>query len=99
MITVVAKLKAKAGKEAELEKVVTETIPKVESEEGTTMYRFHKLTSDPTTFMFFETYTDMEALGIHGKTDYFKAMGKALAELLDGAPEIGVYQEIARMKE
>ncbi len=99
MITVTAKIKAKAGKEEELKKIVMETVPKVESEEGTTAYRFHQKSDDPTTFLFFETYKDMESLGSHGQTDYFKEMGRGMKDLVDGAPEIALYEELIRIKE
>ena len=99
MITVVAKIKAKAGKEEELKKIVTDTLPKVETEEGTLVYRFHQKADDPTEFMFFEIYKDGESLGVHGQTEYFKAMGKAMKDLLDGGLDFGMYSEVARIKE
>ena len=35
-------------------------------------------------FTFLELYTDMAAIGVHGKTDYFKAMGKRQRPFLGG---------------
>jgi|APSaa5957512622_1039677.scaffolds.fasta_scaffold118056_1 quinol monooxygenase YgiN len=99
MISVVAKIKAKAGQEEELKKIVTDTMTKVEDEEGTLVYRFHQNAGDPTEFLFFEVYKDQESLGVHGQTDYFKAMGNAMKDMLDGAPEFGMYTEVARIKE
>ena len=99
MITIVAKIKAKAGKEDELQKIVTDTLPKVEGEEGTLVYRFHKNAGEPTEFLFFEVYKDQASLDSHGQTEYFKAMSRGMRDLLDGAPEFGMWQEVARIKE
>ncbi|MCP4750208.1 MAG: antibiotic biosynthesis monooxygenase [Proteobacteria bacterium] len=99
MIVVFAKIKAQKGKEEEMEKIIRNAIPKVAGEEGTLSYTLHKSTQDPTVFMFHESYTDMEALKIHGGTDYFKEMSGAMIALIDGAPEIGVYEEVARAKD
>ncbi len=94
---VLAKLKAQAGKEAEVEKVIREVLPKVKTEEGTLVYNFHRSLKDPTVFVFYEKYLDKAALGAHSTTPHFKEMGKALASLLDGAPEIEMLEELANI--
>ena len=68
---VVAKLKAKSGEEEKMEKALVDIIPKVEQEEGTLMYTLHKSQKDPTVFLFYEKYTDKEALKFHSATPYF----------------------------
>ncbi len=98
MIVVVAKIKAQSGKEDELAKIVRNVIPKVAEEEGTLVYRFHQSTGDKTEFMFYEQYTDGDALAHHGGTPYFKEMGAAMFPLLDGKPSIEMYEEIDQAK-
>ena len=92
---VVAKLKAKSGNEGEIEKVLTDMVGKVGQEEGTLAYTLHRSRKDPTVFLFYEKYKDKDALSFHSSTPYFKEMFCAIGPLLDGDPEIDMYNEIA----
>ncbi len=94
-ITVVAKLKVKAGNEVAFEEAGKEMISKVRSEAGTQTYILHKDVRDPTTFVYYEVYQDQAALDSHGKTDHMKAFGGKIGALLEGRPEIHVLTEIA----
>jgi quinol monooxygenase YgiN len=94
-ITVIAKLKVKAGSEAAFEAAGREMISKVGGETGTLTYVLHKDVRDPSTFIYYEVYQDQAALDAHGKTDHMKAFGGKIATLLDGRPEIHVLTEIA----
>ena len=92
---VVAKLKAAAGKEKEMEKALLDIIPKVSEEEGTLVYTLHQDQNDPTVFLFYEKYKDTDALVAHSSTPHFKELFKTLKPLLDGNPEIAMYNELA----
>jgi len=94
---VVAKLKAKSGEEEKMEKALVDIIPKVEQEEGTLTYTLHKSQKDPTVFLFYEKYADKEALKFHSATPYFTELFGTLSPLLDGAPEIEMYDEVAKI--
>ncbi|HUY26254.1 MAG TPA: putative quinol monooxygenase [Candidatus Binataceae bacterium] len=94
-ITVIAKLKVKAGSEAAFEAAGREMISKVASEAGTLTYVLHKDVRDPTTFIYYEVYQDQAALDSHGKTDHMKAFGGKIGAILDGRPEIHVLAEVA----
>ncbi len=94
---IVAKLKAKKGAEEEMEKVLRNAVQNVESEEGTLMYTLHRSQSDPSTFMFYEKYTDADALTLHSSTPHFKAMFAALKDLVEGKAEIEMYSELAAL--
>lgn len=94
-ITVIAKLKVKAGNEAAFEAAGREMISKVGSEPGTVTYILHKDLRDPTTFIYYEVYRDQAALDSHGKTDHMKAFGGKIGAFLEGRPEINVLAEIA----
>ena len=96
MVTVTAKLKAKQGEEEKMESLLREVITKVSAEEGTLLYALHKTSSDPTQFLFYEQYKDMDALGVHSTTPHFKQMMTDLAPLLDGKPVIELWEEVAR---
>ncbi len=96
MITVIAKLKAKAGSEAQLEEAFRSNIKNVRTETGTLEYILHRSAKDPTTFVFYEVYKDQEAFDHHGKTPYMKELGGKIGNLLDGRPEIQVLTEVER---
>lgn len=92
---VVAKMTALSGKEEEMEKALRDIIPLVREEVGTITYTLHRDQNNPRTFLFYEKYKDMDALVAHSSTDHFKALFKTLKTLLDGKPEISMYEELA----
>ena len=94
---IVAKLKAKSGEEVKMEKALVGIIPKVEKEDGTLVYTLHKAQKDPSVFLFYEKYKDKDALKHHSSTPYFKELFGILSPLLDGAPEIEMYDEVAKI--
>jgi len=96
-IVLVAKVKVKPGNEAEVEKAFRAMIGKVRANEpGTLQYVLHRSTQDPTTFVFYEEYTDQAAMDAHGKTEHMKEMGGALAGKLDGRMQLDVLTELDR---
>ena len=95
---VVAKIKAKSGEESKMADALQAMVAKVEKEEGTLTYTLHQAQNDPTQFLFYEKYTDGQALKAHSSTPYFKELFGLLQPLLDGAPEIEMYNEIARLE-
>jgi quinol monooxygenase YgiN len=95
MLTVVAVLKAKEGREKEMEEALMKVVPQVAAEGGTLAYVLHRAKKDPTKFLFYEKYQDKEALNAHSSTPYFLEMFGAVGSLLDGNPSIEVYEEIA----
>ena len=95
---VVAKIKAKSGEESKMADALQAMVSKVEKEEGTLIYTLHQAQNDPTQFLFYEKYTDAQALKAHSSTPYFKELFGLLQPLLDGAPEIEMYNEIARLE-
>src|SRR6187402_946837 len=100
MITIVAKLQAVAGKEDELKAVLTEMVGNVKKHEAGAVptYSLHVSDTDPTMFLFYETYRDADASTAHGQTDHMKAMGAKLAGLLGGRPVIERYTRIASVE-
>jgi len=76
---VVAKIKAKSGEEDKMEKAFLDIM---------------RSQKDPTVFLFYEKYADKDALKHHGSTPYFQELFGVLAPLLDGNPEIEMYDEI-----
>jgi len=94
MIVVAAKLKAAQGKEDELEKEIRKLVPKVLKDPGTISYVVHRKADAPNEFFVYEKYESGEALKLHSSTEHFKDFSKAIASLLDGRPEVGIYKEL-----
>ena len=95
MIVVAAKLKAIEGKGDELEQAFRKLAPKVLKDPGTISYVVHRSVNAPNDFFVYEKYEGMEALKLHGSTEHFKEFSRAIASLLEGRPEVGIYNELA----
>jgi quinol monooxygenase YgiN len=95
MMTVIAKLKVQSGKEAEFERGAREMVAHVKAHEpGTLTYVVHRAVTDPTLFCFYEVYADEAAFTAHSGSDRMRQFGKSLGGVLDGRPEITMFQEI-----
>jgi len=95
MLTVVAKLKVQPGAEAEFERACRSMIEHVRTaEHGTVTYVLHRARKDPTTFLFYERYTDRAALDVHSQSAQMANFLSAIGPLLDGTPGIEIYEEI-----
>jgi len=93
--TVIAKLKVKAGSEATFQQAADKMIVHVKANEpGTLTYVLHRSTADPTEFLFYEVYADQGALGAHSSSEPMQQFFGAIGGLLDGRPEITMYEEL-----
>ncbi len=98
-ITVVAKLKVQAGSEEQFTTAAAKMIEYVKANEpGTLQYILHRADGDASTFMFYEVYTDKDAMKAHSGSPAMMELFGAIGGLLDGAPEIAKYDEIAGKK-
>ncbi len=95
---ITAYLKAKQGKEKEMEALLTDMVKKVAAEPGALAYTVHRSTTDPTVFMLYEKYASKEAFAFHKDSPHFAALGGSLGGILDGAPDLQVWEEIAVIK-
>lgn len=98
MIVLLATLQAKPGKELELETALKSVIPFVETEQGTAQYILHRSEKNSGRFLFYEKYTDKEALDYHRSTPYLKELFEKIPGLLAEKPSIELYQEVASIK-
>jgi quinol monooxygenase YgiN len=95
MLTVIAKLKVQPGKDAEFERACRLMIEYVKmAERDTVTYVLHRSRKDPTTFLFYERYSDRAALDVHTQSAQMAKLFSTIGPLLDGAPEIETYEEI-----
>ena len=96
MIGVVAVLKVQEGKGAEFEAVFLELAAKVRANEtGNLLYQLTKSRSDASTYKVLELYRDQDALTEHGKTEYFKELGRKMGPCMAGRPEVELLDAIA----
>ena len=88
-IGVIAKLTIAEGKNEEFEKIFSELVAKVnENEADCNFYQVHKSRSNPQEYVVLEQYANQEALDAHGKTDYFRSLGKQMGACMAGAPSV-----------
>ena len=96
MLTVIAKMKIKAGKVAEAEGAIGDMIEYVcGNEPGTRRYVLHRGVGDPTHLLMYEQYADQAALDTHGTSARIQQLFATLGPLLDGQPSIEMYEEVA----
>jgi quinol monooxygenase YgiN len=95
-MTVVAKLKVKQGQEEALIAGLRKMIAHVKANEpGTQTYVLHRSTANPSQFLVYEVYADQAAFAAHGGSDAMREFFTLVATLLDGRPEIEMYEELA----
>ncbi|MCC7039897.1 MAG: antibiotic biosynthesis monooxygenase [Burkholderiales bacterium] len=76
-ITIVARIRAAAGKGDALAALLTEQAGVVRaSEPGCLAYRLHRSTKDPDLFVFYETYRDAAAEAAHHASPHIAAFRK-----------------------
>lgn len=95
MIVVVATVRAKEGLEADLRTLLVGLVPVTREEHGCIQYDLHVAEDDPASFLFYERWTDVDALQAHLSSPHIGAAFAAAAELCDGVPTIVRYQHIA----
>ncbi len=95
MLTVVAKIKVKADKTEAFEAEARKMIAQVrENEPGTLTYTLHQSTADAGEYLFYEVYQDQAAFVAHGGSPAMQAFFAALGGIVDGRPELTMYESI-----
>lgn len=92
MVTV--RVKAKPGKEAELEKAWRAIIGPTHNESGCLKYVLHRAVDDPGFLMSIERWTSKEAIDQHMAAPYVQALLSRVPELVAGPPEIRLFEAI-----
>ncbi len=85
MMTFLARMKVKAGMEANFIRLANDLTDKVRAHEPDTIaYEFYRLRDDPGSFAVYEQFSTEQAEELHRNTDYFLELAPALIECLDG---------------
>jgi quinol monooxygenase YgiN len=82
LLTVVAEVRAKRGKESELREVLAGLVEPTRKEDGCVQYIFHVDNQDPGHFLFYETWKSMAHLEAHRASPHLRAFAARKEELL-----------------
>src|SRR4051794_24340106 len=94
LLTVVAVLKAKPGKEEEVRQALLGLVNPTRAEAGCLQYDLHVSTEQAGEFVFVEKWTDKAALDRHMRTPHFKSVADRSDELLSQPPDIRTYSRL-----
>jgi quinol monooxygenase YgiN len=92
MIVLAAKLTGKPGRKDDILRLVAAVAPPSRAESGCLTYQFYEQQPNGNEFLFFEEWRDQAALDAHFQTRHFADFVKAIAELIEGAPQIRIYE-------
>ena len=91
-VHVIARMRAKAGKEEALKVVLTALVAPSRRELGCYKYDLLQSTSDPRDFCFLERWETEQAVNQHAGTEHVKRAGAQLADLVEAPPDIQRYE-------
>lgn len=98
VLTVIAKIRAAKGKGDALAALLEEQAATVRAAEpGCLVYRPHRSTTDPESFVFYEMYQSEAAFEIHRNAPHLAAYRRRREQegLTQGAVEVGVYRSLS----
>ena len=94
MISVIAKINVKDGRQEDFESAASELADAVsKNEEGCLFYALHR-SDDPKMYVFVERYTDMDAVEAHRNSAHFKELAPKMGAFIDGRPDIMRVEQI-----
>lgn len=95
LITVVAHIRARAGEEDALRRVLLALIEPTRREAGCVQYDLHEENGKPGHFVFYESWASKRALDQHLASQHLSAGLPRISELCSQPPEILTYTRIA----
>jgi quinol monooxygenase YgiN len=87
-LTVIVRVRAKAGQESRLRQELQRLVAPTRAEAGCIAYELHQSQTDPALFALYENWMSQAALDAHFQTSYLEAFFKLLPELADGPSDI-----------
>lgn len=95
MLAIVAKATIKDGAQDAFEETAAKLAAEVKANEpGCLLYLLTRSPEDASCYVFIERYADEAALKAHMKAPHMRTHGRALAECMQGPPEITVLQDV-----
>ena len=95
LLTVIASMRAKPGKEQALREALEALIAPTSKEDGYVNYDLHQGADDPAVFFFYENWESAQALDAHLATPHLVEFVAKMGDLLDGDLQISRLQRIA----
>lgn len=95
-LTVVARVRAKQGKEAEVQRALLGLVGPTRTEAGCLNYDLHQSHDDPALFLFYENWTSQAHLDAHLQTAHIQAVLARAEELLAEPPEIKFFRMVSQ---
>ena len=92
-LTVVARIKAKAGAEEEVRQLLLSLIEPTHKEAGCVNYTLHQGTEDKSLFMFYENWTSKETLDEHIQMPHIQGLLNRADELFDGPLDVSFWEK------
>ena len=93
--TLVAVMRAKPGKEAELQAALESLIEPTTAEDGCHTYALHQGSEDPALFIFYENWTSAEHLDAHLAAPHLQDFLPKIPELIEGDLVINRVRRVA----
>lgn len=93
-LTVVARAKAKPGKEKELEKELRAVVEPTHREAGCLRYALHRSTQDPGLLIMIERWASRETWDRHFATPHIQKLLEKIPDLIVSPPEISVLESL-----
>jgi quinol monooxygenase YgiN len=94
-VTVLARVRARAGREDEVRRLLLAFVTPARAEPGCLNYDLHQSADDPVEFMFYENWTSRAALDAHFEMPYLNEFNALADELLAAPIEITLWQTLA----
>lgn len=94
MLTVIAQMTARAGKEKEVKEILLKMVEATHAEKGCIDYDLHISGENPAKFVFYENWTDKSALDEHLQTPHLKDFAAKADDLLDEPVSITLWERL-----
>jgi quinol monooxygenase YgiN len=93
-VHVIARVRAKEGKEEALKAVLLALVPPSRRELACYQYDLLQSTTDPREFCFVEKWDREEAVDQHAKSEHVTKAGTQMTDLVEAPPEILRYRQV-----
>jgi quinol monooxygenase YgiN len=95
LLTIVARIQAKPGKEDAVRSELQKLIAPTHAEQGCVQYDLHESNSEPGQFLFFENWTSIQDLERHLQTAHIAVLKSKEAQILAKPVEITHWTKIS----
>lgn len=94
-LSVIARARAKPGRETELEQAMRAVVVPTHKEAGCLRYTIHRSLIDPAVFITMERWASKEAIDKHFATLHVQTLMKKVPDLLIEPPDITLYEQLS----